>query len=556
MKWREKSSARIEKPSACPAITVQRENSRRIRRRKAYGFDSSRKNADSALIAKRDYGYDARDRVVSRVQTRGNGESATTRTDAFGCNSRSELTSATLGNAAYAYAFDYIGNRATASEAGTQLAYAANALNQYATITETEAFTPTYDADGNATSVKTATGTWSVSCNGENRPIRFENAGTQTVVECGYDSLGRRFEKKVSVAGTLVLHERYAYRGYLQIAAFDVAGTQEPALKRVIYWDPTEETATRPLAISIVGDNVYFPTVDLTKNVCELVDFYGNVAETYDYAPFGNVSAGTPSGSAVPANPLQWSSEIYDSELDLVYYNYRHYSPSLGRFLSRDSIEEQGGLNLYAFVGNQCLFLSDQLGLEVCWATRDLESFFLGNHHFLMFIFDNEKSIPKNFGVTPVEIKCDNDKCKPSKWVAVLSLHGQAKGKKTDLNRGAILVGKNYKIDIEAYREHYCKNTKWYLSDLDYQGKTVPTPSGMSDVEFMQKIVNAYETFKKNIESNPPKYGLCSTNCAAWVNGLLKSVGISREDRVRLGEFWGIDWAEESNVFDKYFENL
>ncbi len=284
--------------------------------------------------------------------------------DSFGCNSRSELTSATLGNAAYAYAFDYIGNRATASEAGTQLAYAANALNQYATITETEAFTPTYDADGNATLVKTATGTWSVSCNGENRPVRFENAGTQTVVECGYDSLGRRVEKKVTVAGTLVSHERYAYRGYLQIAAFDVAGTQTPTLKRVIYWDPTEETATRPLAISIVGDNVYFPTVDLTKNVCELVDFYGNVAATYDYAPFGNVSAGTPSGTAVPANSLQWSSEIYDSELDLVYYNYRHYSPSLGRFLSRDPIQEQGGLNLYAFCKNRFSSI-DFYGLKI-----------------------------------------------------------------------------------------------------------------------------------------------------------------------------------------------
>ena len=165
-------------------------------------------NTDSALIAKRDYGYDARDRVVSRVQTRGNGESATTRTDAFGYNTRSELTSATLGNAAYAYAFDYIGNRKTASEAGTQFAYAANALNQYSTITSppsSETFTPTYDADGNATLIKTATGTWSVSCNGENRPVRFENAGTQTVVECGYDSLGRRFEKKVTVAGTLAL---------------------------------------------------------------------------------------------------------------------------------------------------------------------------------------------------------------------------------------------------------------------------------------------------------------------------------------------------------------
>ena len=215
-----------------------------------------------------------------------------------------------------------------------------------------------YDADGNATQIQTPTGTWNISYNGENRPVRFENAGTQTVVECGYDSLGRRFEKKVTVAGTLVLHERYAYRGYLQIAAFDIAGT----LKRVIYWDPTEETATRPLAVNILGDNVYFPTIDLTKNVCELVDFYGNVAATYDYAPFGAVSAGTPSGAAVPANPLQWSSEIYDSELDLVYYNHRHYSPALGRWLSRDPIEEQGGLNLYAFVVNSATSYFDDLG--------------------------------------------------------------------------------------------------------------------------------------------------------------------------------------------------
>ncbi len=45
----------------------------------------------------------------------------------------------------------------------------------------------------------------------------------------------------------------------------------------------------------------------------------------------------------VALNPFRFSSEYYDSELDLVYYNYRHYSPSLGRFLSRDPIEEQGG---------------------------------------------------------------------------------------------------------------------------------------------------------------------------------------------------------------------
>ena len=64
----------------------------------------------------------------------------------------------------------------------------------------------------------------------------------------------------------------------------------------------------------------------------------------------------------VALNPFRFSSEYYDSELDLVYYNYRHYSPSFGRFLSRDPIEEQGGLNLYPFVKNAPIFKLDELG--------------------------------------------------------------------------------------------------------------------------------------------------------------------------------------------------
>ncbi len=319
---------------------------------------------DASLIAKRNYTYDALGRVSARTQTRGNG---TPREDTFGYNPRSELISATLGNVNYAYAFDNIGNRTSSTEAGTQSSYSANALNQYDSISLGEAVSSPlqYDADGNATLIQTPTGTWAITYNGANRPIRFENAATQTVVECVYDSQGRRFEKKVTVAGTITLRERYLYKGYLQIAAFEVSGDEETlnyTLKRIVYWDPTEPTATRPLAVNIVNDGVYFPTVDLTKNVCELVDADGDIVATYDYAPFGAVTAGTPSGTAVPANPLQWSSEVYDSELDLVYYNYRHYSPTLGRFLSRDPIAEQGGRNLYAFVKNSPTSKRDILG--------------------------------------------------------------------------------------------------------------------------------------------------------------------------------------------------
>jgi len=44
-------------------------------------------------------------------------------------------------------------------------------------------------------------------------------------------------------------------------------------------------------------------------------------------------------------------------------YGYRYYSPETGRWISRDPIEEEGGINLYGFVGNDSLNGWDYLGL-------------------------------------------------------------------------------------------------------------------------------------------------------------------------------------------------
>ena len=266
-----------------------------------------------------------------------------------------------MGCNEFSYAFDTIGNRNTALEAGAERTYSVNDLNQYTSVTlsETVSSSRQYDADGNATQIETSTGTWSVTYNGENRPVRFENAETQTVVECAYDSQGRRFEKKVTVAGATTLHHRYIYRGYLQIAALDLTRAAHPALW-LVTWDPSQPTATRPLAIQ--KDGTWFTYgYDLTKNICEVFGPAGYIRTTYSYAPFGAVTA---SDNGV-IQPFQWSSEHYDPELGLVYYNYRHYSPTLGRFLSRDPIQEQGGLNLYAFVGNETTRLFDSRGSKI-----------------------------------------------------------------------------------------------------------------------------------------------------------------------------------------------
>lgn len=44
-------------------------------------------------------------------------------------------------------------------------------------------------------------------------------------------------------------------------------------------------------------------------------------------------------------------------------YKYRHYASVLGRWPSRDPIEEKGGVNLYGFVGNEPIYMVDLLGL-------------------------------------------------------------------------------------------------------------------------------------------------------------------------------------------------
>jgi len=46
----------------------------------------------------------------------------------------------------------------------------------------------------------------------------------------------------------------------------------------------------------------------------------------------------------------------------VAYYGYRYYDPKTGKWPSRDPIEEEGGVNLYGFVGNDGVNRWDYLG--------------------------------------------------------------------------------------------------------------------------------------------------------------------------------------------------
>jgi hypothetical protein len=52
-----------------------------------------------------------------------------------------------------------------------------------------------------------------------------------------------------------------------------------------------------------------------------------------------------------------------DEETGLLYYGHRYYSPNIGRWISRDPIEEIGGINMFGFVRNDLINYYDYNGL-------------------------------------------------------------------------------------------------------------------------------------------------------------------------------------------------
>src|SRR5271165_5844682 len=99
---------------------------------------------------------------------------------------------------------------------------------------------------------------------------------------------------------------------------------------------------------SFTNHNCYH--ADGNGNITYLVNSGQTLAASYRYDPFGNVISS--SGTLASANSYQFSSKEFIPGAAAYYYLYRFYDPNLQRWLNRDPIEEEGGINLYWFVFN------------------------------------------------------------------------------------------------------------------------------------------------------------------------------------------------------------
>jgi RHS repeat-associated protein len=95
-------------------------------------------------------------------------------------------------------------------------------------------------------------------------------------------------------------------------------------------------------------------------NVSGLLDKSQALVASYVYSAFGRILF----GSATIDQPFLYSTKEYTEKTGLSYFGYRFYSSGLGRWLSRDPIQELDGLNLYVFVLNNPINMIDLLGLD------------------------------------------------------------------------------------------------------------------------------------------------------------------------------------------------
>jgi RHS repeat-associated protein len=183
-------------------------------------------------------------------------------------------------------------------------------------------------------------------------------------------------QPRTLTAGTYNLNLRAAQRGsgnatFQQIKATLQSTVQVVTSTKQFIWNRTSIIEERDgnngvlrrfyqHGEQISGGNYYY-TRDHLGSVRELTDSTNAVRARYDYDPYGNR---TKLGGDLDSE-FGYTGHYFHQPSGLNVSLYRAYAPSIGRWLSRDPIAERGGLNLYGYVRNNPVHLTDPLGLQV-----------------------------------------------------------------------------------------------------------------------------------------------------------------------------------------------
>jgi RHS repeat-associated protein len=165
-----------------------------------------------------------------------------------------------------------------------------------------------------------------------------------------YDGLGRRV-KEQNVAGAAVTDTHFVWDGLAMVQWQSAAGVAQKNL-----FDEGEQDVATGEKLIYVKDHL-----GSVRGWHRLSD--GARGEA-DYSAWGVRTVVSNTTGTLPVR--SFTGHYQHAASGLVLAPYRAYDAELGRWLSEDPIGEEGGVNLYGYVGNGVVGRVDPLGLDYC----------------------------------------------------------------------------------------------------------------------------------------------------------------------------------------------
>ena len=244
-----------------------------------------------------------------------------------------------------AYTYDAAGNRMTRTENDETITYTLGVGDRLASYGGAASTMPPhsgayfYDTAGNVTRIErdgkpTLDLTW-------NSQYQLVSVSTNGVFAEGYayDALSRRVST-TTLEGTT----RHVYDDNWQVIA-DI--DENGSVVASYVWG---EDIDNLLAVNI-GGATYYALTDIQGTVWGYVDSQNNVVASWTYDAWGNVvdEYVAPFATALASLRYRFQGREWSAATGLVNFRMRWYDAETGRWLSKDPIGLNGGLNLYAF---------------------------------------------------------------------------------------------------------------------------------------------------------------------------------------------------------------
>jgi RHS repeat-associated protein len=239
------------------------------------------------------------------------------------------------GNVAktFGYSYDVAGNRLTEQVDATIRQFSYNTLNELTTVEGDVRLDTAYQWDA------------------EHRLISITSGNHRT--EFTYDGLGQRVGIRQAVNEAEVSNRRLVW---CDDEIFEERTGAGAVAKRFFQQGVKVERG------ATAGD--YYYARDHLGSIHELTDSGGNIRARYSYDPFGRrtLLTGNVDGD------FGFAGMFRADEASLNLTKFRAYDPGIGRWLSRDLLDNAEiaeGINLFAYVRNNPVNLTDVLGAQI-----------------------------------------------------------------------------------------------------------------------------------------------------------------------------------------------